>query len=90
MKQRKLKKIDEYIEKIPLAWRFYQREIEKGADARKAELKAVKKVYRGDKNSSTTLGVWKKYKLWPVTEEMVSAGIFGEEESNNQSKNGLI
>ena len=86
--KRKLKKIDEYREKIPLAWRFYQREIERGTDPRKAELKAVKRVYPGDKNSSTTLNVWKKYELWPVSEEMISGGIFGEEESRIQ-KNGL-
>jgi hypothetical protein len=89
VKQRKSKKIDEYIEKIPLAWRFYQREIKKGIDPRKAELQAVKRVYPGDKNSSTTLNVWKKYRLWPVTEEILSSGIFGEEESNNQGRNGL-
>jgi hypothetical protein len=88
VKQRKLKKMDEYREKLLPAWRFYQRAIEKGIDPRKAELKAVKRVYPGDKNSSTTLGVWKKYGLWPVTEEMLSAGAFGDEESRNQ-KNGL-
>ncbi len=89
VKQRKLKKMDEYREKLLPAWRFYQREIEKGADPRKAELKAVKKVYPADKNSSTTLNVWKKYGLWPVTEEMLSGGIFGEEDSRNQNRNGL-
>jgi hypothetical protein len=84
VKQRKLKKMDEYKEKLLPAWRFYQREIEKGIDPRKAELKAVKRVYPGDKNSSTTLSVWKKYGLWPVTAEMLSCGIFGEEDSRNQ------
>jgi hypothetical protein len=89
VKQRKLKKMDEYREKILPAWRFYQREIEKGTDPRKAELQAVKKVYPRDKNSSTTLNIWKKYGLWPPPEEMLSGGIFGEEESNNQVRNGL-
>ncbi len=89
VKPRKLKKWDEYRDKIPLAWRFYQREIERGTDPIKAELKTVKKVYPGDKNSSTTLGVWKKYRLWPVTEKRLSGGIFGEEVSNNQGRNGL-
>ena len=90
VKQRKLKKMDEYREKLLPAWRFYQRAIEKGTDPRKAELQAVKRVYPSDKNSSTTLSVWKKYGLWPVTEEMLSSGIFGEEVSNNQGRNGLI
>ncbi len=89
VKQRKLKKMDEYREKLLPAWRFYQREIEKGIDPRKAELQAVKRVYPGDKNSSTTLNIWKKYGLWPVTEEMLSSAIFGEEHSRNQNRNGL-
>ena len=84
LKQRKLKKIDEYLEKIPLAWRFYQRQLEKGIEQRKAELQAVKRVYPGDQNSSTTLHVWKKYGLWPPSEEMLR-GAVGED----QSKNGL-
>ena len=50
--KKKAQKIDEYRDKIPLAWRFYQRQIEKGTDPRKAELKAVKRFYPGDKNSS--------------------------------------
>jgi hypothetical protein len=89
VKQRKLKKVDEYKDKIPLAWRFYQRAIEKGIDPRKAELQAIKRVYPSDKNSSTTLNIWKKYGLWPVTEEMLRSGIFGEDQSNNQGRNGL-
>ncbi len=89
VKQRKLKKWDEYKNKIPTAWRFYQREIERGVDPRKAELQAVKKVYPSDKNSSTTLNIWKKYGLWPVTEKMLSSGIVGEEDSGNQNRNGL-
>jgi hypothetical protein len=89
VKPRKLKKMDEYREKLLPAWRFYQREIEKGTDPRKAELQAVKRVYPGDKNSSTTLSVWKKYKLWPVTEEILNSGIFGEQDSRNQGRNGL-
>ncbi len=89
VKQRKLKKVDEYIEVIPRAWKIYQHELAKGTDPRKAELKAVKKVYPGDKNSSTTLNVWKKYGLWPATKEMRSGGIFGEEDSRNQNRNGL-
>ncbi|MGO9571730.1 MAG: hypothetical protein ACLP5H_29745 [Desulfomonilaceae bacterium] len=90
VKPRKLKKLDEYKEKIPLAWRFYQREIEKGTDSREAELKAVKLVYPGDKNSSTTLSVWRKYGLWPPPEEMLSgksSGVVGQ--SRHQGKNGL-
>ncbi len=71
------------------AWRFFQREIEKGSDPRKAELKAVKKVYPGDKNSSTTLNIWKKYDLWPPPEEILDAGAIGGEESRNQGRNGL-
>ena len=51
VKQRKLKKMDEYREKILPAWRFYKRAIEKGSDPRKAELQAVKRVYPSDKNS---------------------------------------
>jgi hypothetical protein len=89
VKQRKLKKWEEYMDKIPLAWRFYQREVEKGAEPRKAELKAVKLVYPRDKNSSTTLNMWKKYGLWPAPEEILSGGIFGEEQSRNQNRNGL-
>ena len=84
VKQRKLKKIDEYAEKIPLAWRFYQRELEKGIEQRKAELLAVKKVYPGDQNSSITLNVWKKYGLWPPSELILSGAI-----GKDQSKNGL-
>lgn len=89
LKMRKLKKWDEYRDKIPLAWRFCQREIERGTDSRKAELKAVKLVYPGDKNSSTTLNIWKKYGLWPPTEEMLGTGDAGGQESRNQGKNGL-
>ena len=88
VKQRKLKKIDEYLGKIPVAWRFYQREIERGTDERKAELWAVKKVYPGDRNSSTTLRIWKEYGLWPPSEEILS-GATGEGESRFQGKNGL-
>ncbi|MGO9122741.1 MAG: hypothetical protein ACLQPD_34630 [Desulfomonilaceae bacterium] len=89
VKQRKLKKWEEYMDKIPLAWRFYQRGIEKGTDPRKAELQAVKKVYPADKNSSTTLNIWRKYRLWPPSEELLSGGISGEEQSRNQNRNGL-
>ncbi len=89
VKPRKLKKWDEYKEKIPLAWRFCQREIERGTDPRKAELNAVKLVYPGDKNSSTTLSVWRKYGLWPPSEEILKGGIDREDESNNQGRNGL-
>ncbi len=89
VKPRKLKKWDEYKDKIPLAWRFYKRQIEKGTDSRKAELQAVKRFYPSDKNSSTTLKIWKKYGLWPVTEKMLSGGIFREDDSRNQNRNGL-
>jgi hypothetical protein len=54
MKQRKLKKIDEYVEAIPRAWKIYQHELNKGTHPRKAELRAVKILYPGDKSSSTT------------------------------------
>jgi len=88
VKQRKLKKIDEYLGKIPVAWRFYQREIERRTDQRKAELWAVKKVYPGDRNSSTTLRIWREYNLWPPSEGILS-GATGEGESRFQGKNGL-
>ncbi|MGB6064048.1 MAG: hypothetical protein WBG50_04530 [Desulfomonilaceae bacterium] len=80
LKPRKLQKIDEYRDKIPLAWRFYQREIEKGTDARKAEVKAVKAVYPKDKNSSSTLRTWKNNGLWPCEPQ---------KESTPGNKNGL-
>ena len=89
IKQRKLEKMDEYLEKIPLAWRFYQRELERGADTRKAELRGVKKVYPGDKNSSTTLRIWQEYGLWPPSEEILSGGDIGKDESRHQGKSGL-
>jgi hypothetical protein len=89
VKQRKLKKMDEYTEKLLPAWRFYKTAIEKGTDPRKAELQAVKRVYPSDKNSSNTLNIWKKYGLWPVTEGILSSGILGEENSRNQNRNGL-
>lgn len=81
VKTRKLNKIDEYRKKIPLAWRHYQREIEKGTDKRRAELKALKMVYPGDKNSSSTLKTWKKNGLWPPSEV--------QKESASRNKNGL-
>ncbi len=68
VKPRKLQRIDEFKNKIPIAWRHYQREIQKGTDTRKAELKAVKAVYPGDKNSSSTLRTWKTNGLWPLSE----------------------
>jgi len=89
VKQRKLKRIEEYLEKIPLAWRFCQREIESGSDARKAELKAVKKVYPVDKNSSSTLNIWKKYGLWPPSEEILNGIDISQANSRFQGKNGL-
>jgi hypothetical protein len=89
VKLRKLKKIDEYIEKIPVAWRLFQREIERGTDQRKAELKAVKRVYPGDRNSSTTLRIWREYNLWPPSEGILSGGDFGDVDSRIQGKNGL-
>jgi hypothetical protein len=84
-KKRKLKKMDEYREKIPVAWRFYQREIERGEDPRKAELKAVKIVYPGDKNSSTTLRTWKEYGLWPPSGQ--ASGNMGPGTSRAESRN---
>jgi len=89
VKQRKLKKIDEYLEKIPLAWRFCQRAVETGIEPRKAELQAVKRVYPGDKNSSTTLRIWKEYGLWPPSEELLSGRIVGDDESSFQRTNGF-
>jgi|GEM_PF-4213488 len=68
VKTRKLNKIVEYKQKIPIAWRHYQREIQKGTDPRKAELKSVKAVYPRDKNSSSTLRTWKTNGLWPPSE----------------------
>jgi hypothetical protein len=81
IKPRKLQKIDEYKAKIPVAWRHYQREIQKGTETRKAELKAVKALYPKDKNSSSTLNTWKKNGLWPPSE--------AQKESAPRNKNGL-
>jgi hypothetical protein len=81
LKPRKLTKIEEYLEKIPLAWRHYQREIQKGTDTRRAELRAVKAVYPGDKNSSSTLRTWKTNGLWPPSEI--------QKESAPSNKNGF-
>ncbi len=92
MKPRKLKKWDECLEKLPMAWRFYQREIERGVNSRKAELRPVKMVYSGDKNSSTTLRIWAKCGLWPPPPRILNeriTGITREEQSSVQSKNGL-
>ncbi|MGO9568256.1 MAG: hypothetical protein ACLP5H_12015 [Desulfomonilaceae bacterium] len=80
-KPRKLQKIDEYRKKIPIAWRHYQREIQKGTDPKKAELKAVKAVYPKDKNSSSTLRTWKTNGLWPPSEAQEKAAL--------TNKNGL-
>ncbi len=33
--------------------------------------------------------IWKKYGLWSLTEETLSGGISGEEQSGNQNRNGL-
>jgi hypothetical protein len=47
-------------------------------------------VYPGDKNSSTTLRIWKKYGLWPLPEKMLGGKSSGAvEKSRNQGKNGL-
>ncbi len=81
VKPRKLQKIDEYRKKIPIAWRHYQREIQKGTDTRKAELRAVKAVYPKDKNSSSTLRTWKNNGLWPPSEAQEKAAL--------TNKNGL-
>lgn len=81
VKTRKLNKIDEYKKKIPLAWSHYHREIQKGTDKRRAELKAAKMVYPGDKNSSSTLNTWKKNGLWPPSE--------AQKASPPRNKNGL-
>jgi len=81
VKPRKLNKIEEYRKKIPIAWSHYQREIQKGTDPRKAELKAVKAVYPKDKNSSSTLKTWKTNGLWPLSE--------AQKESAPRNKNGL-
>ncbi len=63
VEHRKLKKWDEYKKTILRATKIYENEITKGTDPRKAELRAVKKVYPGYKNSSTSLNLWKKYSL---------------------------
>ncbi|MGO9572351.1 MAG: hypothetical protein ACLP5H_32955 [Desulfomonilaceae bacterium] len=89
VKLRKLTKRDEYRNTVPRAWKIYEHEVAKGIDPREAELKAVKLVYPGDKNSSTTLNVWRKYGLWPPTEEILKGRIDREDESNNQGRNGL-
>ncbi len=81
IKPRKLQRIDEFKKKIPVAWRHYQREIQKGTDKRKAELKAVKAVYPKDKNSSSTLRTWKRNGLWPMSE--------AQKGSAAHNKNGL-
>src|SRR5208283_3624645 len=81
VKARELNKMDEYRKKIPLAWSHYHREIQKGTDPRKAELKAIKAVYPGDKNSSSTLNTWKKNGLWPPSES--------QKDSAPRNKNGL-
>lgn len=80
LKPRKLKKIDEYREVIPRAWKIYQHEVARDNEPRKAELKAVKMLYPADKNSSTTLSVWKKYGLWPPE---------AQEKAALNNKNGL-
>jgi hypothetical protein len=90
-KKRKLKKMDEYREKIPVAWRIYQHELASGTDLRNAELRAVKAVYPGDKNSSSTLRTWKEYGLWPppgeAAEEMRTGT--GRAESRIQGQSHL-
>ncbi len=90
VKLRKLRKWEEYKQTVPRAWKIYEQEIAKGADPREASLKAVKMVYPGDKNSSTTLRIWEKYGLWPPSNGIFSdkgSGVVGE--SRIQSKNGL-
>ncbi len=81
IKPRKLQRMDEFKKKIPIAWRHYQREIQKGTDSRKAELRAVKAVYPRDKNSSSTLRTWKTNGLWPPSEAQEKAAL--------TNKNGL-
>ena len=80
-KPRKLQRMDEFKKKIPVAWKIYQQEIQRGTGQRKAELKAVKAVYPGDKNSSITLNTWKKNALWPPSEPQEKAAL--------TNKNGL-
>ena len=38
---------------------------------------------------STTLNVWKKYGLWPPSEQILSGGALGEDLSRNEGRNGL-
>ncbi len=80
IKPRKLQRIEEFKKKIPIAWRHYQREIQKGTDSRKAELRAAKAVYPRDKNSSSTLRTWKTNGLWPPE---------AQKEAALTNKNGL-
>src|SRR5208283_6179542 len=80
-KPRKLQRMDEFKKKIPVAWKIYQQEIQRGTGQRKAELKAIKAVYPGDKNSSSTLNTWKKNGLWPPSES--------QKDSAPRNKNGL-
>ena len=90
VKLRKLRKWEEYRQTLPRAWKIYERELATGTEPREASLRAVKMAYPGDKNSSTTLRIWKKYGLWPPPEEMLSgksSGVVGE--SRHQGKNGL-
>src|SRR5271157_429042 len=92
VKLRKLKKWDEYKQTVPRAWKIYENELANGIEPREASLKAVKMVYPGDKNSSTTLRIWEKYGLWPPPKEILSdrtTAVMSGEQSRNQGKNGL-
>ncbi len=92
VKLRKLKKWDEYKKTVPRAWKIFENELSKGIGPREASLKAVKMVYPGDKNSSTTLRIWEKYGLWPPPKEILSdrkTAVMRGEQSRNQGKNGL-
>jgi hypothetical protein len=87
-KRRKLKKMDEYREKIPVAWKSYQEELGRGEDTHKAELKAVKAAYPGDRNSSTILKMWKQYGLWPPPAELIEARE-SETDKGKESRNQM-
>ena len=72
LKLRKLKKWEEYRHILLGRGRSISMNSQAANDPREAELRAVKMVYPGDKNSSTTLRIWKKYRLWPPSEKMLS------------------
>jgi hypothetical protein len=55
-------------ERIKKAWEIYQEEIRKGTPEKKAERRAVRKVFPDDANYLKTLQRWKDKGLWSVKE----------------------